>query len=192
MPLNIIRISYNGQVWLLQPPQKIIITFFKSWMVSHYPESKPLTTVGQILNNQSLQTHLLSVSPREAMFQPQPSTFWSLNIHSFCNYLGSVVYVLSSVLGAGIIIVNRYPCSHGTYILVNISVPCVKCILFSLPNCLSSHLWQHPAHFSCLSLDATSPMRPSGLPSIRGSDFFLHLSMCPTCIFMTASPTWSS
>ena len=44
---------------------KITKTFFKSLMVSHDPESKPLTTVVWVLNNQSLQTHLLSAVPGE-------------------------------------------------------------------------------------------------------------------------------
>lgn len=58
------------------------------------------------------------------MFQPQPSTFQSLNIYSFNNYLLSVVYVLSSVPGDGVLTVNRYPCYCETKISVPLSVPC--------------------------------------------------------------------
>lgn len=116
------------------------------------------------------------------MFQPQSSTFWSLNIHSFSNCLLSVAYVLSNVLGAEVITVNRYSCSHGTYILVNISG---RTFLSSWLVC-PLILWQHATHCSCLVQTLHPPRGPQGhTPSEVMTSFFLQASMCPTCTFVT-------
>lgn len=80
-----------------------------------------------------------------------------------------------------IITVNRYPCSHGTYILVNTSVRTALSSWLICPLILR----QHATHYFCLSSDTASSVRSPGSHSIRGNDFFLQASMCPTCTFMT-------
>lgn len=78
----------------------------------------------QVLCTLSLQIHFLSVSPGEAMFQLQPSTFQSLK-YLFIQQLSIECRVLlSSVPGDGVLTVNRYPCYCETKISVPLSVPC--------------------------------------------------------------------
>ena len=92
--------------------------------------------------------------------------------------------MLSNVLGAGVTTVSRYPCSCGTYIFSDISVPYVNSYSSLFLTCLSSHSLTISPHSFCLSSDTASSVRTPGLPSIR-DNYFLQASMCLACTFMT-------
>lgn len=73
--------------------------------------------------------------------------------YSFGSCLLSVVCVLSNILGAGVMTTNKYPGFGGTYIPVNLSVPCVNlyCSLFLTCLLILIFLWSWFKH--CISCE---------------------------------------